>query len=328
MHAFGEQALNWQALRDFARSQARYWPDGRVNAVYPNGDGARDIPDFTELLPGVGLAVLPARRAIGRRWPRCTRSSRASPPTSLRAVDGQTGLVTRLPGGSGDYQYGIVDWPPAMRYGYDVGTAARDTTANALAVERVRTRRRRWPTSLGLSNDATRRGSHQRALADAINAQPASGPTGSTSTGWRPTARRARTRRSRRTRSRSRSASRPRPGSRAVGALRRSPRDRDRARQRALAARSDCTPPGATPTSCAAHRPHATRVGRTSSTPAGRSPGRAGRPTKPRATACRTGGDRARWSRSSRPCSACGHSTRRAAGRRSRLPHPGPGPSR
>jgi alpha-L-rhamnosidase len=50
------------------------------------------------------------------------------------AIDPTTGLVTNLPGGgTGDYQYGIVDWPPAMRYGYDIGTAAR-TTINALAV--------------------------------------------------------------------------------------------------------------------------------------------------------------------------------------------------
>ena len=40
--------LTYQALRDFARSQVRYWPDGRVNVVYPNGDGGRDIPDSTE----------------------------------------------------------------------------------------------------------------------------------------------------------------------------------------------------------------------------------------------------------------------------------------
>jgi alpha-L-rhamnosidase len=51
MRAFGEQNLTWQALRDFSRSQKRYWPDGRVNAVYPNGDGARDFPTFTEMYP-------------------------------------------------------------------------------------------------------------------------------------------------------------------------------------------------------------------------------------------------------------------------------------
>ena len=51
MRAYGDQNMSWQGLRDVARGQARYWPDGRVNAVYPNGDGARDIPTFTERYP-------------------------------------------------------------------------------------------------------------------------------------------------------------------------------------------------------------------------------------------------------------------------------------
>jgi alpha-L-rhamnosidase len=51
MGAYGEQNLSWQGLRDVARGQARYHPDGRVNAVYPNGDGARDFPTFTERYP-------------------------------------------------------------------------------------------------------------------------------------------------------------------------------------------------------------------------------------------------------------------------------------
>jgi len=33
MAAFGERSMTFEALRDFARSQAKYWPDGRVNAV-------------------------------------------------------------------------------------------------------------------------------------------------------------------------------------------------------------------------------------------------------------------------------------------------------
>ena len=33
---------------EFARSQARYWLDGRLNAVYPTGQGKRDIPDYIE----------------------------------------------------------------------------------------------------------------------------------------------------------------------------------------------------------------------------------------------------------------------------------------
>jgi alpha-L-rhamnosidase len=51
MRTYGDQNMTWQGLRDVARGQARYWPDGRVNAVYPNGDGARDYPTFTERYP-------------------------------------------------------------------------------------------------------------------------------------------------------------------------------------------------------------------------------------------------------------------------------------
>ena len=111
----------------------RYWPDGRVNNVYPNGDGKRDIPDATEqyvgwvwqtyLTTGDGTqlaALYPVVRNIA--------------DYVARAIDPTTGLVTRLPGGGEDYLYGLVDWPPQMRYGYDVGTAAR-TTENILAVD-------------------------------------------------------------------------------------------------------------------------------------------------------------------------------------------------
>ncbi len=51
MRAYGDQNMSWQGLRDVARGQARYWPDGRVNSVYPNGDGARDYATFTARYP-------------------------------------------------------------------------------------------------------------------------------------------------------------------------------------------------------------------------------------------------------------------------------------
>ena len=51
MRAYGDQNMTWQGLRDVARGQARYWPDGQVNAVYPNGDGARDFATFTARYP-------------------------------------------------------------------------------------------------------------------------------------------------------------------------------------------------------------------------------------------------------------------------------------
>ena len=89
MHAFGEQNLTWQALQDFAQSQARYYPDGNLNAVYPNGDGRRSILDYTERYPGVGVAVLPRRPAIARRSSSCIRwwiaSRRISTHSLIRA---------------------------------------------------------------------------------------------------------------------------------------------------------------------------------------------------------------------------------------------------
>jgi alpha-L-rhamnosidase len=54
-----------------------------------------------------------------------------------RAINPNTGLVTNLPGGGSDYLYGLVDWPPQSRYGYDMATAAR-TTENILAVDDFR----------------------------------------------------------------------------------------------------------------------------------------------------------------------------------------------
>ncbi|MDQ1476579.1 MAG: alpha-L-rhamnosidase [Actinomycetota bacterium] len=136
MAAFGERSVTSQALRDFARSQARYWPDGRVNAVYPNGDGRRDIPDSTEDYVGW---VWSYWMATGDRGQLATLYPVVRHITDYlqRAVDKQTGLVTNLPGGGGDYLYGLVDWPPQMRYGYDMNTAAR-TTLNVMAVEDFR----------------------------------------------------------------------------------------------------------------------------------------------------------------------------------------------
>lgn len=133
MLAFGERAVTYQALRDFARSQSRYWPDGRVNVVYPNGDGGRDIPDSTEgFVEWMWRVYMTTgdRDQLAALYP-VVRNIAAY---VARAVDPHTGLVTYLPGGGGDYHYGIVDWPPNMRYGYDVGTAAR-TTMNVLAVD-------------------------------------------------------------------------------------------------------------------------------------------------------------------------------------------------
>lgn len=138
MAAFGEREFTRQALREFAWSGRRYWDSpeerGRVNAVYPNGDGKRDIPDFSLMLPEWAEAygrhtgddafiaeLLPSLEAT------CGYVQRSIP-----ASGPFKGLVTRLEGGSGPYLHGIVDWPAPNRFGYDMETVAR-TTVNAQA---------------------------------------------------------------------------------------------------------------------------------------------------------------------------------------------------
>ena len=65
MRAYGDQNMSWQGLRDVARGQTRYWPDGRVNAVYPNGDGHATSPSSPSATPNGsgGTTSPPATRA-------------------------------------------------------------------------------------------------------------------------------------------------------------------------------------------------------------------------------------------------------------------------
>jgi alpha-L-rhamnosidase len=143
MATAGDRVATRQAIREFLNSQERYWASGndagRYNAVYPNGDGKRDIPDYSELMPNW---VWRYYLETGDR----NMLEEASPALLATAAyvrrhipeDGPTaGLVTNLSGGSGPYRYGIVDWPVHGRFGYDMETAAR-TTVNALGVDVLR----------------------------------------------------------------------------------------------------------------------------------------------------------------------------------------------
>ncbi len=138
MALFGEHAYTAQALREFGWSAARYWTGGedlgRYNAVYPNGDGKRDIPDFSLMMPewAEEYHLRTGDLALVRELlPHLC----ATADYALRyvATEGPTaGLVTRLGGGSGPYLHGIVDWPAPGRFGYDMECAAK-TTVNAQA---------------------------------------------------------------------------------------------------------------------------------------------------------------------------------------------------
>lgn len=143
MATHSERVASRQAIREFMLSQARYWRTGndagRYNAVYPNGDGKRDIPDFTEVVPDwIWRYYL---ETGDTRMLEQTYDELAATAGYVRrhiATSGPTqGLVTQLSGGSGQYLHGIVDWPAHGRFGYDMTATAR-TTVNALGVDVLR----------------------------------------------------------------------------------------------------------------------------------------------------------------------------------------------
>ena len=122
MRAYGEQNLSWQGLRDVARGQARYWPDGRTNAVYPNGDGARSYATFSARYPEwlwrYYASTGDRTTAIGL-YPSAAKAA----AWLWSARQASTGLLYGL----GDTSNG----DPV--YGYDLSVAA-DTASNVLAV--------------------------------------------------------------------------------------------------------------------------------------------------------------------------------------------------
>jgi alpha-L-rhamnosidase len=122
MRTFGEQNLTWQALRDFSRGQARYWRDGDLNCVYPNGDGARDLPTFTERYPEwvwqyyVNTGDIDTIASLQQTLVNVSDFLQGH-------IDSSTGLVTGL----------VITSEDDPVYGYDLGTIV-DATVNILAV--------------------------------------------------------------------------------------------------------------------------------------------------------------------------------------------------
>ncbi|HLX88755.1 MAG TPA: family 78 glycoside hydrolase catalytic domain, partial [Acidimicrobiales bacterium] len=51
MDAFGETNLTRKDLLEFAQSQARFWPNGAINKIYPTALGAQEIPQATAYYP-------------------------------------------------------------------------------------------------------------------------------------------------------------------------------------------------------------------------------------------------------------------------------------
>jgi alpha-L-rhamnosidase len=175
MAAFGERDATQQAIREFLNSADRFWTAGndlgRYNAVYPNGDGKRDIPDYSLMMVDWVdryWRETGDRELIEHAYP----YMRNTADYVLRHIpaDGPTaGLVTNLSGGSGPYLHGIVDWPEPGRFGYDMSAAAR-TTINAQGVDVLRTTAQ-LAELLGRPDDAARYGGRATQLAETMNAR-------------------------------------------------------------------------------------------------------------------------------------------------------------
>ncbi|MDR7159959.1 family 78 glycoside hydrolase catalytic domain [Arthrobacter sp. BE255] len=172
MALFGEHAYTAQALREFGWSAGRYWTAGedrgRYNAVYPNGDGKRDIPDFSLMMPewAEEYHLRTGDLALVRELLPHLRDT-ADYALRYLATEGPTaGLVTELGGGSGPYLHGIVDWPAPGRYGYDMDCAAK-STVNAQAYSALISTARLCSLA-GQEDAAVRYAGHAGALAETI----------------------------------------------------------------------------------------------------------------------------------------------------------------
>ena len=107
MAAFGEQNLTRKSLLEFAQSQARYWPNGAVNKIYPTGIGALDINEFTEIYPEwVWQYWLETgdRALLSEVYPALSRVA----DYVAASIDRSTGLVTSLPATNIYYSFPVV----------------------------------------------------------------------------------------------------------------------------------------------------------------------------------------------------------------------------
>jgi alpha-L-rhamnosidase-like protein len=147
----GERALTREFIDNLIYSQERWWIAGspaqdstwgEINAIYPDQDGKRDIPDYTEMFPELvwdyylqtgDLATLAAAYPT-------MRNVATYVSDSVYGSGQAAGLVCQLDSysSSSAYRYGIIDWPATDRYNTVVTNSGVDTVVNMRAVEDYR----------------------------------------------------------------------------------------------------------------------------------------------------------------------------------------------
>ena len=170
MPVMGERVLTQRALNEYLQSMEHFWSDetirGGMNAVYPNRDGRRDIPDFTQsYLVWVWNYYMETgdMEFLSANYGKFTDIA----DYVHRCRDEKSGLIVNLAGGAGAYKYGIIDWPSPMRFGYEMMDAR--TVINAwgyadyFVVGKI-------AKELGKSGDSEKYRKRAEELKDAINA--------------------------------------------------------------------------------------------------------------------------------------------------------------
>lgn len=182
MESLDERALTRQAIQNFIFSQQRYWLSpgsqfGDMNAVYPDGDGKRDIPDYTEMFPEWVMRYyeLTGDKATLAEAYQTMQNIATYVTASIPTSGPFAGLVYDLAGGSStSYRYGILDWPADMRYDMQfLGThpgGAAEAVVNDRAVEVYRALAQA-ATVLDNTNDASQYTASMDNLTDAINSK-------------------------------------------------------------------------------------------------------------------------------------------------------------
>ena len=106
MAAFGDQNISRKSLQEFAASQARYWPNGAINKLYPTGI-TPDIDPYAEIYAEWVWQYwmhTGDRLLLNEVYPVLVKLSRYVNGD----IDASTGLVTRFQTPGPPYQYPVV----------------------------------------------------------------------------------------------------------------------------------------------------------------------------------------------------------------------------
>jgi len=172
-----ERQMTRKAILQFIDSAKRFWNSGdylgRYNAVYPNIEGRRDIPEYTlnfPLLVWRYYLLTGDRTLLEYAYP----YMRDTADYVGRYTNAETGLVTAIGTSTsfGDYYQGIIDWPKPGRFDYDWNGTKNGvrTTINALSVRTYDTVIA-MAEELGYTEDAAAYTEKADALRAAMNGQ-------------------------------------------------------------------------------------------------------------------------------------------------------------